>query len=274
MSKDNLQNKKISIVTPTYQSAKYLEKCIQSIISQNYDNFEHIIVDGGSTDGTLDIIKKYENQYPMKWVSEKDNGMYDAINKGFQMADGEIFAWLNSDDEYLPWAFQTMNKVMWDDSVSWCTTGPAFFANEEGMFFFTNRTLGPRSYSRKLLKKGWYNGIILGFVQQEATFWTRDLWEKSNGLNPTMRYAGDYWLWRKFAEFETLYSINTVISVFRKRSGQLSSNTSAYNSELPKVSGVLKFLGKTKLISLVFNLLHPFHRNLLQIEDKEEKDHI
>ena len=93
---------KVSIVTACYNSEKYIEDCIKSIMRQTYDNVEHIIVDGGSTDGTLDIIKKYENQYNMRWISEKDNGMYDAITKGFRMASGEIYAWLNSDDMYMP----------------------------------------------------------------------------------------------------------------------------------------------------------------------------
>lgn len=89
----------VSIVTPVYNGEKYLEDTIQSIIKQTYDNIEYIIIDGGSTDKTLDIIKKYEDKIAY-WMSEQDRGMYDGINKGFKMATGEIFAWLNSDDKY------------------------------------------------------------------------------------------------------------------------------------------------------------------------------
>src|SRR5678816_3455070 len=90
---------KVTIITVTLNSAKYLEQCIQSVIKQHYPDIEHIIVDGGSTDDTLDIIKKYEDHIAV-WISEKDNGMYDAINKGMKMATGDIIGVLNSDDMF------------------------------------------------------------------------------------------------------------------------------------------------------------------------------
>lgn len=154
-----MRQNKIFIITPAYQSAAHIEKCILSVMTQDYTNYEHIIVDGGSTDGTLDILRKYEGKYPMRWISEKDNGMYDAINKGFAMASGDIFAWLNSDDVFLPWAFRTMNTVMQREDIAWCTCGPAFFADERDNFFFLNRSLGPRSFSQKLIRKGWHDGV-------------------------------------------------------------------------------------------------------------------
>ena len=103
---------KFSIITPCYNSEKYLEECIKSIMSQKYKDFEHIIVDGGSTDGTLDILKKYERLYNMRWISEKDDGMYDAINKGMRMANGDVLSWINSDDVYHPWTLFSVNKIM------------------------------------------------------------------------------------------------------------------------------------------------------------------
>lgn len=109
----------ISIVTPTYNSEQYLEDCIQSIMKQRYKDYEHIVVDGGSSDGTIDILKKYENQYPLRWISEKDRGMYDAIRKGFKMARGDIFCWLNSDDMFMPWTLQVVGKVMKNSRVQY-----------------------------------------------------------------------------------------------------------------------------------------------------------
>lgn len=96
----------ISIITPSFNSAKYIEDCILSVLNQNYPNFEHIIIDGGSTDGTIEILKKYPH---LIWISEPDEGQSHALNKGFKMASGEIIGWLNSDDIYLP---NTFNKVV------------------------------------------------------------------------------------------------------------------------------------------------------------------
>ncbi len=103
---------KISIITPSYNSAKYLKDCINSVIDQNYNNFEHIIVDGESTDDTLSIVKEYPH---LKWISEKDEGQSDALNKGFHLATGEIIGWLNADDQYCTKTFHKISKYFIDN---------------------------------------------------------------------------------------------------------------------------------------------------------------
>ena len=103
---------KISIVTPSYNSAKFIEDCIQSVLKQNYPNFEHIVIDGGSTDGTVEILKQYPH---LKWISEPDEGQSDALNKGFKMAEGDILGWLNADDVYLKNVFQL--KHLWHQRI-------------------------------------------------------------------------------------------------------------------------------------------------------------
>ncbi len=222
-----MEQKKISIVTPVYNGGKYLEKCILSILNQNYENYEHIIVDGGSTDNTLDIIRQYEGKYPMSYISEPDNGMYDAIQKGFSMANGEIFAWLNSDDTYMPWAFQVMNYVM-NKGVHWCTAVNAM-QNELGIVY---AVCVPLSYKQKYIRNGVFDGMAMRFIQQETTFWSRSLWEKSEINFSNYRLAGDFVLWKEFAKYEPLYTVKTVIGSFRTTEQQLSSNMEKYYAEV------------------------------------------
>ena len=113
---------KISIVTPSFNQAKFLENTIQSIFLQNYPNIEYIVIDGGSGDISVDIIKKYADQLHF-WCSELDGGQYDAINKGFSKASGDILCWLNSDDMYFPWTLKTVASIMTQfPQVEWLTT--------------------------------------------------------------------------------------------------------------------------------------------------------
>lgn len=102
---------KISVITPSFNREKYIEMNIKSLLAQSYNNFEHIIIDGGSNDKTLDIIKQYEGKYDMRWISEPDEGMYDAINKGLKLATGDIIAYLNTDDLYMPWTLEVVADI-------------------------------------------------------------------------------------------------------------------------------------------------------------------
>lgn len=219
--------KKISIVTPVYNGEQFIEKNIKSIINQNYKNYEHIIMDGGSTDATLEIVKKYQDKYPVIIISEKDNGMYDAICKGFCEATGEIYAWINADDTYRPWAFQIMNHVI-SDKVSWCTAIPTW-QNENDIVYSVG---GPYLYNRKWIKKGLYDGRCFRFIQQESTFWSASLW-KSVNFDKIAKYklAGDFQLWKMFADITELYTVQTIIGGFRIHDGQKSQDILAYYNE-------------------------------------------
>jgi glycosyltransferase involved in cell wall biosynthesis len=256
----------ISIVTPSLNQGQFIEECIKSVKNQTYKNIEHIIVDGGSTDNTIDILKKYEGTYNMVWISEPDTGMYDAINKGFKLSKGEIMAWINADDMYLPWSFEIVVNAISKLNIDWCTGVPGLWSKQglhHGLLFFIP------IYSRFLIKKGCYQGKGLGWIQQESTFWTRKLWNKAGGeVNSTLQLAGDFYLWKSFAEHSHLYTINAVLAGFRVHSGQKTySSMDKYYQEIKNVRNIftiglslchklfgINFMRGVRLIISMFNL--------------------
>jgi glycosyltransferase involved in cell wall biosynthesis len=205
---------KLSIVTPNFNGDAYLEQTIESVLSQNYPNLEYIIIDGGSTDNSVDIIKKYENQLSY-WISEPDNGLYDAIQKGFDKSTGEIMAWINSDDLYHPKAFFTVAEIFNFNEVNWLQGIPSTF-DEFG------RTVAVNAIKR-WSKLDYYLGNFK-WIQQESVFWRRSLWEVSGErVDVEMKYAGDLELWLRFFRYEKLFVTNALLGGFRERSeNQLS----------------------------------------------------
>lgn len=247
---------KFSIITPVYNGEEYLSETIESVLSQEGDfEIEYIIQDGGSTDKTVEILKSYEERlrtktYPTKcssvtlqWRSEKDNGMYDAINKGFSKATGEIFAYINADDIYLPGAFAAIQKTIFTfPDIEWIK-GITSFIKESGKIYQHGRCF---IYNKKWIERGIY-GRDAFFIQQDSVFWTKKLWLKTNGINPQYKLAGDYYLWIQFAKHAHLWSLNKEVSCFRKRAGQLSSDMARYRKEQGDIihdSGPLLFFIK------------------------------
>ena len=227
--KKSYENKPlISIITVVYNGEKHLEETIQSVINQTYDNVEYIIIDGGSTDGTLEIIKKYEDKIDY-WVSEKDRGMYNALNKGFSCANGEYLGWLNADDTLFPNAFKDIYAVfkIFPD-IQWIT-GRRVILNAHGQY----RQIGClQSYYRLWIRLGFYRSDTFSVIMQEGTFWRRTLFEKVGfQLNENLSLAADFELWTKFAEHTHLYSVNSLLGSFRLHDGQLSSNIEKYLHE-------------------------------------------
>jgi glycosyltransferase involved in cell wall biosynthesis len=213
---------KISIVTPSFNQGQFLEATIQSILSQNYPNLEYIIMDGGSTDGSVEIIKKYE-RHLYYWVSAPDGGMYEAISRGMSIATGEIMAWLNSDDLYLPWALHLVASIMEElPEVEWMSTLQPAGWDEEGLCTGIGRIAG---FSRESFLRGRYlpsaRHHMLGWIQQESTFWRRSLWNKVD----TSRFArfslaGDFFLWSQFYRYADLYGVPLALGGFRRQGSQ------------------------------------------------------
>lgn len=179
----------VSIVTPSFNQARYLEAAIQSVLSQDYPRIEYLIVDGGSTDGSLEIIKKYERKLAW-WVSEKDQGQTDAINKGFARATGQIFAWLNSDDTYEPGAVGQAVKYLLDHPEVGMVYADCNYINEAG------RVIGKFPAAQTDLRR-----LRAGYVHipQQTAFFRADLWKQVGPLDPTFYFAMDYDLWTRIA---------------------------------------------------------------------------
>jgi len=258
---------KITIVTPVYNSERYLDETIQSVVLQKYPNLEYIVVDGCSTDGSIERIKKYsKNIYSL--IREPDNGQYHAINKGFSAATGDVLCWLNSDDKLAPdslWAVASI-FAQFKGKLHWISGIPTLL-NSEGKLC---RVSAPRTYLPKLLVLGAYEGRCLGWIQQESTFWTRNLWEKVGGrLDDSLQYAADFDLWMRFARHAELYSVLTMLGEFRVHSMQKTYHKDAYYAEL---DSVLKRYCVNSFIRALFTIRpikHHLERFMLRLDGKK-----
>jgi len=204
---------KISLVTPVFNSARYLEATIRSVLSQNYPNLEYIIVDGESSDGSLDIIRRYESDLHA-WISEPDRGMYDAINKGFARSSGEIMGWISATDLLHAGSLFVVGGVFRTfPQVEWITGRPTGF-NDDGMAV---EFLNLRRWSRWPFLAG-----ANRYIQQESTFWRRSLWDRAGGrVDDSRRSASDFELWVRFFRYAQLYSVDALIAGFRSHPDSL-----------------------------------------------------
>lgn len=205
---------RISIVTPVLNQAQFLEPALRSVLDQNYPNLEYIVVDGGSTDGSVDIIRRYADRLHY-WVSEPDKGMYDALNKGLAMSTGEVMLWLNSDDMLHPHALDNISRIFSSFEHVHVITGINTAFDERGRVIAAGL---PRNFSK-------YDVLLNNFewIQQESTAWRRTLWNKAGGkVDSSLRLAGDLDLWLRFLMLEKLYRCEVLVGGFRFRSGQLS----------------------------------------------------
>jgi glycosyltransferase involved in cell wall biosynthesis len=179
----------VSIITPSFNQGKYLKATISSVLSQDYPNIEYFIIDGGSTDESLSIIKKYASRLA-GWVSEKDHGQTDAINKGFKFATGSILAWLNSDDTYQPGAVRQAVDYLSRTPEVGLVYGDANFINETGTVI-GRFPAAQTDFAR--LKRGYVH------IPQQSAFWRAELWRQVGPLDPTFYFAMDYDLWVRLA---------------------------------------------------------------------------
>ena len=206
---------RISLVTPVFNSAHYIEQAIQSVISQQYPNLEYFIMDGGSTDGSVDIIRKYE-RHLSGWASEPDKGMYDALNRGFARSSGEIMGWISATDLLHTRSLFVVGSIFKAlPQVEWITARPTGFS-EEGMAVAVSPSLKRWSRIRFLAGSNRY-------IQQESTYWRRSLWDRAGGqMDASRREGSDFELWVRFFRHAQLYPVDALIGGFRVHPDSLS----------------------------------------------------
>lgn len=223
-----LTEPRISIVTPCLNGAEYLAEAMDSVLGQGYPNLEYVVIDGGSTDGSVEIIRKRASHLAY-WESEPDRGHAHALNKGFAQTTGEIMGWLNADDvlhrgslKLLALVFSRFSQVQW-------LTAQQSHLDEQGSVVAVHP---PRSWVRMMFLAGDYR-----WIQQESTYWRRSLWEKAGGrLSDEYRLASDFDLWVRFFRHAQLQTTSGLIGGFRFHARQrTTSQIEAYETEAQQI---------------------------------------
>lgn len=220
-----ISSPKISIVIPSFNKAEYIERTLSSIFIQHYPNLEIIIMDGGSRDGTLKIIKKYADEYPqiIRYQSKKDKGQWDAINRGFRMAKGKIMAYINADDEYLPGAFSEIEKMYRANVDSLWFAGRGRVIDGNGL-----RIAKLSTYYKNILLFINHKSLIMivNYLMQPSVFITKNAWKRFGPYIGYKNFVLEYDLWLKISKLKMPVITNKYLSSFRIEPNTISASSS------------------------------------------------
>jgi glycosyltransferase involved in cell wall biosynthesis len=226
---------KITIVTVSFNSVQYIEDGILSILDQGYPDLEYIVVDGGSTDGTREIIDKYRDRIAHV-IFEPDKGPADALNKGFKLATGEIMGWLNTDDRLHSKSLFAVAEIFNSlDTVDWMMGFPTWFSSNgtcineiyynRGKLYYSPQYIGDNLHLKFARWSKWRFAMgDFSAIQQESVFWRKSLWQKAGGHIKEEFLAFDLELWTRFFEYAQLYTAQVLVGGFRVHGNQLSFN--------------------------------------------------
>lgn len=224
-----MSNAKLSIITCSYNQGQYLEQTILSVLNQNYQNLEYIIIDGGSTDNSVEIIKKYDNKLAY-WISQKDEGQSDAINKGFLKATGDIIAWINSDDLYLAHTFETIVKYFNVNKDIDCVYGDIYLSNSTATSLLLRKTI-PYDYKMAI-----YSECM---IPQPTSFWRRRVFDKIGLLDLSLQYQMDYEYFLRMGKMNVRFNnIKIPLAIFRFHAE--CKTVSEYDSKVAQANKIIK----------------------------------
>jgi len=230
---------RMCMVTTNFNYGDYLDDCMRSIISsRGFDRVDYIVMDGGSTDGSLDIIKKHA-PHLKHWQSQKDEGMYHAIEAGFALSDAPYMGWLNSDDQLAPWAIQTALDIFDQlPQVKWITSRYPMQARKDGTVIKADFVPGVDNW-------GFFNGEHVrslglpssGWIVQDCTFWRRELWDDVGGsFDHSLKLAGDFELWARFIQKTDCYIVPVPFGIYRVHGANKAiAGRDSYRDECVKV---------------------------------------
>jgi len=224
----DLSNKKplVSIITPTFNRANFLEKTIQSVIDQDYENIEHLVLDGGSSDNTIETLKKYDGKYNLRWISEKDRGQADACNKGLKMAKGEIIGFCNSDDFYTKDAVKNVVEAFIKN-----TNADLVLGDCQELDCQTNQLSKLHSADPSLFENITPEDILYGkkWLFQPSLFYSRRIIEKTGPMNINYKFfiENDWWIRMLKNGAKVIYLDNKVIAIIGSHGGRGSVRDAA-----------------------------------------------
>ncbi len=257
---------KITVITPSYNLSQYLERSIDSVLLQNYPNLEYMIIDGGSTDGSIDIIKKNEKHLSY-WVSETDNGQSYAINKGLKLASGDIINWINSDDYYEPDILEKVSMAF-NEGVN-AVGGRSRIFDQNGTKHYSNGTdIYPGNISKTL---GWAR------IDQPETFFRKKVWNKVGPLNTDLHYVFDREWWIRYLLLYGLDGFKKTPDVLVNFRHHASSKTISKKKEFEKESlhlyaAYAKHANMDKNARLLYELSGSDPKFYIDIPSETDKD--
>jgi glycosyltransferase involved in cell wall biosynthesis len=243
------QKMKVSIITPCHNRAKFMDATIASVLNQVGEfSIQYIIQNAGRSPAVRQILDRWENDVANSRFTagcqgidlhihhEADGNMYEGLNRGFARADGEIYAWINSDDLYHQGAFQTVSEIFSEnDDVHWLVGIANSFNRRGSRSGYDPMT---KAYSSEFIRRGLYRienaNTGFGWIPQDCCFWRRDLWNRADGrLDDSLRFAADFKLWQSFAHHTDLVKVNSFLGGYRYHGDQFTAESANYISELP-----------------------------------------